>query len=87
MKIAFNDVDFCLRIRERNYLNVFTPYCEAYHYESHTRGYEDSPEKQARFEQEVRFMLRRHAGILQSGDPYYNRNLTLEHEGFQSAAD
>jgi glycosyltransferase involved in cell wall biosynthesis len=85
LKVAFNDVDFCLRIREKNYLNVFTPYCEAYHYESHTRGYEDSPEKQTRFEREVQFMLRRHAGILKNGDPYYNRNLTLEHEGFQLA--
>ena len=86
LKIAFNDVDFCLRVREMGYLNVFTPYCEAYHHESISRGYEETDEQQARFKQEVEYMAHRHAELLNSGDPYYNRNLTLQHEDFSLAA-
>lgn len=82
LKIAFNDVDFCLRLREQGYLNVFTPYCEAWHHESVSRGYEDNRDKQERFRQEVEYMLERHAGVLEAGDPYYSRHLTLEHEDF-----
>lgn len=85
LKIAFNDVDFCLRIREKGYLNVFTPYCEAYHHESITRGYEITIEQQRRFNQEVEYMEQRHADLLESGDPYYNPQLTLEHEDFSLA--
>ena len=83
LKIAFNDVDFCLRIREKGYLNIFTPYCEAYHYESISRGKEDSIEKQERFKYEVEYMMKRHKKILNISDPYYNRNLTLEFENFE----
>ncbi len=82
LKVAFNDVDFCLRVQERGYLNVFTPYCEAYHYESVSRGKEDNPEKQKRFNSEVDYMMQRHEEILKNGDPYYNKNLTLLHENF-----
>lgn len=82
LQVAFNDVDFCLRLRELGYLNVFTPYCEAWHHESISRGYEDTSEKQERFQQEVLYMLKRHANVLQQGDPYYSPNLTLEHENF-----
>ena len=82
LPIAFNDVDFCLRLRERGYLNVFTPYCELYHYESKTRGYEDTPQKKQRFSKEVAYMRKRHAAILQDGDPYYNPNLPLDREDF-----
>ncbi len=82
LKVAFNDVDFCLRLQEKGYLNVFTPYVEAYHYESISRGAEDSPEKVVRFNSEVNFMLKRHKGILESGDPFYNVNLTLDREDF-----
>ena len=85
LKIAFNDVDFCLRIREKGYLNVFTPYCEAYHHESVTRGYEITEEQQNRFIKEVEYMAQRHANILESGDPYYNHQLTLHHEDFSLA--
>lgn len=77
LKIAFNDVDFCLRAREAGYLVVYTPHAELYHHESKSRGYEDTPEKQARFHREVAYMQRRHAGILRMGDPYYNPNLSL----------
>lgn len=82
LTIAFNDVDFCLRVQEKKYLNVFTPYCEAYHHESISRGAEDNPEKVKRFNSEVEYMKERHEKILKDGDPYYNVNLTLDHENF-----
>ncbi len=82
LKIAFNDVDFCLRVQEKGYRNVFTPYAEAYHHESISRGYEDSPEKIERFKTEESYMKKRHSKILKNGDPYYNVNLTLENEKF-----
>ena len=82
LAVAFNDVDFCLRLREQGYLNVFTPYCEVYHHESKTRGYEDTPQKQQRFTKEIAYMRKRHAAILQNGDPYYNPNLPLDREDF-----
>ena len=80
LAIAFNDVDFCLRLRELGYVNVYTPYCEAFHYESISRGEDDSPEKAERFEKEARYMMDRHKAILAQGDPYYNPNLSLENE-------
>ncbi|MNC90166.1 hypothetical protein D3C83_62300 [compost metagenome] len=82
LAIAFNDVDFCLRLRERGLVNVFTPYCEAVHHESLSRGTEDTPEKRARFSAEVVFAMARHAGALAEGDPFYNPNLTLDREDF-----
>lgn len=82
LAVAFNDVDFCLRLREKGYLNVLTPYCELYHHESKTRGYEDTPRKKQRFAKEIAYMRKRHAGVLENGDPYYNRNLPLDREDF-----
>ena len=82
LPVAFNDVDFCLRVREKGYLNVYTPYCEAYHHESISRGYEETIEQQARFAREVSYMKKRHSTLLKKGDPYYNPNLTLQHEDF-----
>ena len=80
--IACNDVDFCLRLIEAGYRNVFTPYALAYHFESVSRGYEDTPEKKARFKREVDAFQARHAEILKKGDPYYNPNLRLDVEDF-----
>ena len=80
--IAGNDVDFCLRLAEMGLRNVFTPYAMAYHAESVSRGYENDPEKIARFDAEKQRFRVRHAGILQAGDPYYNPNLRLDTEGF-----
>ena len=82
LKIAFNDVDFCLRVQEKGYRNIFTPYCEAYHHESISRGAEDTKEKQDRFKSEIEYMKKRHKTILENGDPYYNPSLTLEKENF-----
>jgi GT2 family glycosyltransferase len=84
-KVAYNDVDFCLRVLEKGYYNVFTPFAELYHHESISRGYEDTPEKLARFDQEKASLFERHKNILQNGDPYYNPNLTLDREDFTYA--
>lgn len=81
-EVAFNDVDLCMRIREAGYLIVWTPYAELYHYESKSRGYEDTPEKKRRFEGEVRRFQARWNKELAAGDPYYNPNLTLDREDF-----
>ncbi len=84
LAVAFNDVDLCLRIKEHGYYNVWTPYAEMYHYESASRGYEDTPEKQARFNKEVNYMKQRWGeGLLV--DPAYNPNLTLDREDFSFA--
>ena len=83
-KVAFNDVDFCLRVREAGYRNIWTPYAELYHHESISRGYEDTPEKQARFRAEVTAMKKRWGHLL-ACDPCYNPNLTLEDEQFNLA--
>lgn len=79
-KVAFNDVDFCLRVRETGRLVIFTPYVEAYHYESKSRGLEDTPEKMKRFQGEVDRFYERWG--CHRKDPYYNTNLTLEREDF-----
>ena len=79
-KVACNDVDFCLRLREKGYRNVFTPYAKAYHHESVSRGYEDTPEKRARFEAERKLFQDRHARALETGDPFYNKNLRRDTE-------
>ncbi len=80
--IALNDVDFCLKLREQGFLNVFTPYAEAYHHESASRGYEDTAVKKERFSKEVTFFKKRWAAILEQGDPYYNPNLCTYREDF-----
>ena len=73
-KVAFNDVDFCLKIRQAGYLIVYNPYVEFMHYESKTRGYEDTPEKQARFENESNNFRTKWKDVIQKGDPYSNIN-------------
>jgi len=80
--VAFNDVDFCMRIRKAGYLIVFTPFAELYHYESKSRGYDDKAEKRARLITEIILFRQRWADELQKGDPYYNPNLTPEREDF-----
>jgi glycosyltransferase involved in cell wall biosynthesis len=82
LSVAFNDVDFCLRLRELNYLNVYTPYCEAYHHESISRGTEDTEEKKKRFQSESDFTAARHYLFYEKGDPYYNSNLSLTKDDY-----
>ena len=76
LSVAFNDVDFCLRVGQKGYLVVYLPSVEAYHYESKSRGAEDSPEKVARFQSEIEFMRNRWEDFLKAGDPCYNRNFS-----------
>jgi GT2 family glycosyltransferase len=82
-ELAFGDVDLCLKIFQKGYLNVWTPYAELYHYESKTRGYEDTIEKQKRFTREIELLLEKWNALIEKGDPYYNPNLTLHHEDFR----
>jgi glycosyltransferase involved in cell wall biosynthesis len=84
LAIAFNDVDFCLRVKAHGYRIVWTPYAKLYHHESISRGLEDSPEKRERFAREATFMKKKWGNILLS-DPAYNPNLTLAHEDFRLA--
>ena len=77
LSVAFNDVDLCLRTEQAGYLVVYNPEVELYHYESKSRGAEDSEEKVRRFQEEIEFMRCRWMDLLKKGDPYYNRNLTL----------
>ena len=81
-EVAFNDVDLCMRIRKAGYLIVWTPYAELYHYESKSRGLEDTPEKRKRFKGEVQRFHQRWAKELAEGDPYYNPNFSLDREDF-----
>ena len=80
--VAFNDVDLCMRIRKAGYLIVWTPYAELYHYESKSRGKENTPQKRERFAGEVKRFQARWEKELAAGDPYYNPNLTLDREDF-----
>ena len=80
--VAFNDVDLCMKIRESGHLIVWTPFAEAYHYESKSRGLETTPEKVARFNSEINNFLGKWRSVRDAGDPYYNPNLTLEREDF-----
>ncbi len=78
LSVAYNDVDFCLKLRSFGYLNVFTPYAEAMHYESKSRGYDMEGEKKQRLEQEAAYMRNKWKDVLEQGDPFYNLNMSLE---------
>jgi GT2 family glycosyltransferase len=75
--VAYNDVDLCLKLRSAGFLIVYTPYAELVHHESVSRGYEDSPEKKARFEREFAAMRTKWEGLLDK-DPYYSPNFSKE---------
>ena len=82
LAVAFNDIDFCMKVRQKGYLIVYNPYAELYHYESKSRGLEDTPEKLERFHNEIRIFETRWPEIMKNGDPYYNPNLSLETQDF-----
>ena len=82
LAVAFNDVDFCLKLRKEGYLVYYNPYAMLYHYESKTRGLEDDPEKKARFDKECEIFKNRWKDVLAKGDPYYNINFTLDKSDF-----
>ncbi len=79
LAVAYNDVDFCLKLREKGYYNIFLPHVQLYHYESQTRQKEDTPEKQQRINQEVAYMEKIWENFLEN-DPGYNINLSREKE-------
>ncbi len=82
LKVDFNDVDFCLKIREKGWLIVYNPAARLYHYESKSRGMSDTPEKLARFNREASYMFTKWKKIYDKGDPNYNPNLTLQIANF-----
>ena len=82
LAVAFNDIDFCLKVRDAGYLVVYNPYVELYHYESKSRGLEDTPEKMARFNKEIATLEGHWPDIFKKPDPYYNPNLTLKSQDF-----
>lgn len=82
--VAFNDVDFCIRVREAGYRNLWTPFAELYHHESASRGYENTPEKIARFKREEALMKARWSSQLPF-DPYYNVNFSVTNAPFTLA--
>ena len=82
LAVAFNDIDLCMKIRALGKLVVYNPYALLYHYESKSRGLEDTPQKVARFNREVAIFAKRWPDILKNGDPYYNPNLTLRKSNF-----
>ncbi len=87
LAVAFNDIDLCLKIRKAGYLIVYEPSAELYHYESKSRGYENTPEKKARFRREVTFFRKRWQDVLDQGDPYYNPNLSMITQDFSLRRD
>ncbi len=81
LAIAYNDVDFCLKVAEAGYQNAWTPFAELFHHESASRGHEDTPEKKARFQKEAEYMIARwKTDTFQ--DPAYNPNLTRDRDDF-----
>jgi GT2 family glycosyltransferase len=79
LPVAFNDVDLCLRLREKGYRNIWTPYAELVHHEAVSRGADEAPANRGRSDSEARYMLDRWGTILES-DPFYSPNLSLTSE-------
>lgn len=80
--VSLNDVDFCLKLREKGYLNVFTPFAELYHLESASRGLDDNGEKALRYNRESERFREKWKEALEAGDPYYNVNFSLDRSDF-----
>jgi GT2 family glycosyltransferase len=80
--LAYGDVDLCLNILQKGYLNVWTPYAELFHYKSETSKSEYPINAPKKFKKDINYFKRTWAKFLQTGDPYYNPNLTLESENF-----
>jgi O-antigen biosynthesis protein len=83
LKVSFNDIDLCLKIRELEYRIVYTPYAELYHYESLSRGCGDTQEKCEQSAREFKYMRDKWGKIIDNGDPYYNPNLSLRYDDFR----
>jgi O-antigen biosynthesis protein len=81
-RVALNDIDLCLKIRKAGYEILFNPYAKLYHYESKSRGYEDTPEKKARFQNEIDLFREKWKSEIERGDRYFNPNLSRYHTDF-----
>ena len=86
-EVAFNDLDFCLKIRKAGYLIVADPFVELIHYESKSRGYEDTQEKIKRFQGEIERFQNKWKDVLENGDPYFNKNFRLDTENYRIKGD
>lgn len=83
--VALNDVDYCLRLREKGYLNIFTPFAELFHFESKSReldSAEVSEQNAERYNQESALFREKWKNVLQAGDPYYNLNFSLDYSNY-----
>lgn len=87
LPVAYNDVDFCLKVRDHGYWIVLDPFAMMYHYESRTRGFEDTAEKKKRFEDDVRKMYHFWPDVLRTPDPFYNPNLDITGITYQLRQD
>jgi GT2 family glycosyltransferase len=85
LTVAFNDVDYCLKVREAGWRVIYTPLAVLYHYESVSRGKDDNPIKQRRAQQEADYMRQRWSGLMQ-GDPFYNPNVNFTAADFRLSA-
>jgi len=89
--VALNDVDYCLRLREKGYLNVFTPFAELFHYESKSRGLdvsdEATKENAARYDRESELFRNKWKAVLDAGDPYFNPNFSLDYSNYVLQGD
>ncbi len=84
-KVALNDVDFCLKLREKGYLNIFTPFAELFHYESQSRGRDDDSANKTngeRYEKECARFREKWKKHLEKGDPYFNVNFSLDYSNY-----
>ncbi|MDO4488567.1 MAG: glycosyltransferase family 2 protein [Eubacteriales bacterium] len=82
LAVAFNDIDLCMKVRTLGLRVVYDPYSVWHHYESKSRGLEDTPEKVKRFNGEIAVFAKKWGEIVNKGDPYYNPNLTLRKANF-----
>lgn len=80
--VSLNDVDFCLKLREKGLLNVFTPFAELFHYESASRGLDNNGERAERYNRESEKFREKWKAVLEAGDPYYNPNFSLDRSDF-----
>ena len=80
--VSLNDVDFCLRLRQKGYLNVFTPFAELYHYESLSRGLDLEGKNAERYDKESEHFRSKWKAVLDKGDPYYNPNFSLDRSDY-----
>lgn len=85
LAVAFNDIDFCLKVRRLGKLIVYNPYAQLYHYESKSRGHENTPDKIVRFNREIEIFRHKWSDILENGDPYYNPNFSTDSADFTLA--